>query len=54
MPRGTLNAVQKSAEGEVGEGQARLLRHSTAERRRNRYAEPQRLEPKARTVPERA
>jgi hypothetical protein len=32
VSQGTLNAVQKSAEGEVGEGQAKLVRHSAAER----------------------
>ena len=31
-----LNAVQKSAEGEVGKGQAKLVRHSVAERWRER------------------
>ena len=30
--RGLLNAVQKSAEGIVGKGQAKLVRHSAAER----------------------
>jgi hypothetical protein len=32
VSQGTLNAVQKSAEGEVGKGQAKLVRHSAAER----------------------
>jgi hypothetical protein len=32
MSRGILSAMQKSAEGEVGKGQAKLLRHSAAER----------------------
>lgn len=30
--RGLLSAVQKSAEGELGERQAKLVRHSAAER----------------------
>jgi len=47
--RGFLTALQKSADI-VGERQARLVRHSRAERRRNREVEPQRLLPKARTV----
>jgi len=34
--RGFLTALQKSAEGIVGERQARLVRHSRAERWRNR------------------
>jgi hypothetical protein len=36
VSQGTLNAVQKSAEGEVGKRQARLVRHSAAERWRER------------------
>jgi hypothetical protein len=36
----TLIAWEKSAEGIVGIEQGRLVRHSRAERRRNRYAEP--------------
>ena len=35
-----LTAGEKSAEGIVGDLQARLVRHSRAERRRNGYAEP--------------
>lgn len=34
------NGLQESAEGIVGILQAELVRHSVAERRRNRYAEP--------------
>jgi hypothetical protein len=43
--------VEESAEGIVGRRQAKLLRHSNAERRSNREAKSQRHEPKARTVP---
>lgn len=35
VSQGTLNAVQKSAEGEVGKGQVKLVRHSA-----NRKVEP--------------
>ena len=46
----TLTVVQESAEGIVGTRQARRVRHSRAERWRNREAAPQRLLLKARTV----
>ena len=38
--RSESNGLQESAEGIVGNRQAKLVRHSGAERRRNRYAEP--------------
>jgi len=41
------SAVQKSAKGEVGTRQAKLVRHSKSKDGANGYAEPQRLNPKA-------
>jgi hypothetical protein len=40
IERSILIAWEKSAEGIVGIKQAKLVRHSNAERRRNGYAEP--------------
>jgi hypothetical protein len=39
MSQGMLNAVQKSAEGELGKGQAKLVRHSAAERWREQIGQ---------------